>query len=166
MSKMNLSRTGGFLVALLSLAAPICAESVVVLVRHAEKSGSSGDVPLTKVGKQRAAALADLLVDAGIEAVYSTDTIRTRETARPVAKKLGLELRLYDGSKLEELAAELRGSNRRVLVVGHSNTTPELVELLGGEPGRPYTEDEYDRLYVLTLGSGEGAVTTLLRFSP
>jgi hypothetical protein len=49
-------------------------------------------------------------------------------------------------------------------VVGHSDTTPELVKLLGGEPGSPIAPDEYDRMYILTLSADGKASTTLLRF--
>jgi hypothetical protein len=49
------------------------------------------------------------------------------------------------------------------LVVGHSNTTPELVEILGGKPGPPIDDaNEYDRLYVVTI-TEDGAVTTEMR---
>ena len=54
---------------------------------------------------------------------------------------------------------------RIAFVVGHSNTTPALTELLGGDPGGPIEEkNEYDRLYIVSM-SAEGRVSsTLLRF--
>ena len=52
-----------------------------------------------------------------------------------------------------------------VLVVGHSNTLPELVRLFGGAPGADIGDDEYDRLYQLTPTAG-GAVRTILLTSP
>ena len=140
-------------------------ENVVVLVRHAEKVDDSRDPELSDAGKARASALATMLRDMELDAVYSTDYIRTRETARPLANRLGLEVTIYDGGELGRLADELRASEGRTLVVGHSNTTPELVRLLGGAPGSPIEDDEYDRLYLVVGGAG-GPVTTLLRFSP
>ena len=65
-----------------------------------------------------------------------------------------------------ELAAALLSSPGRHLVVGHSNTTPELVGLLGGDPSSPIPEDEYDRLYVVRHQPGSDATTLLLRFEP
>lgn len=139
--------------------------AVTFLVRHAEKAGDSKDPPLTAAGRQRAAALAALLGDAGIRQLYSTDFERTRETARPLAERLGVEVTLYDWDQMYALARQLQAPGTRSLVVGHSDTTPELVELLGGEAGAAIDEAaEYDRLYVLTrIASGE-TTTVLLRY--
>jgi 2,3-bisphosphoglycerate-dependent phosphoglycerate mutase len=63
---------------------------------------------------------------------------------------------------MEALAADMRAAGGRHLVVGHSDTTPELVGLLGGEPGPAIDEpSEYDRLYIVTIGA-DGAVTSVL----
>jgi len=139
------------------------ADTVLVLVRHGEKVDESRDAELSDGGRSRARALAAILKDAGIGAVYSTDYIRTRETARPMAELISKPIEVYDGDKLEAFAKDLRARGARALVVGHSDTTPELVQLLGGEPGSPIAPDEYDRLYILTLSGGKTS-TTLLRF--
>jgi broad specificity phosphatase PhoE len=141
-------------------------ESVFFLVRHAEKADQSDESPLTEVGYIRAANLANLLRDSGVENVYSSDFKRTRDTAAPLANDLGLEVVLYDTQELVELADKLLSSPGRYLVVGHSNTTPELVRLLGGEPGSAIAENEYDRLYMLNHRSGAGTSTVLLRLEP
>ncbi len=138
--------------------------SVIVLVRHAEKASSGGDPELAPEGRRRAEALARMLRDMDLDAVYTTDFLRTRETARPVAESQGLPLTLYDPEKLDELAEELLAGGRRVLVVGHGNTTPELLRALGGDPGGPIREDEYDRLYLFAGGSEPA--TALIRFAP
>ncbi len=138
---------------------------VVFLVRHAEKVDASRDPELTAAGRERAAALAKLLRDTGIEHVHSTDFIRTRDTAAPIATELGLEVELYDPYDLPALIALLRQAGGRHLVVGHSNTTPPAVELLGGEPGSEIDEQsEFDRLYVVTAGADGEASTVLLRY--
>ena len=138
---------------------------VAFLVRHAEKTADAEDPALSDAGKARAQALASLLRDAGIEAVYSTDYRRTRDTAAPLAAQLRLNVTIYDPRQLESLAADLRRHGRRTLVVGHSNTTPELAGLLGGEPGPPIDEhSEYDRLYVVTIGPDGAVSTVLLRY--
>jgi broad specificity phosphatase PhoE len=141
---------------------PAAPESVFFLVRHAEKADQSEDPPLTEQGRARAAGLARLLKDAGVETIYSSDFVRTRDTAAPLASTLGLEVAPYDPKALTALAEALLSSGGRSLVVGHSNTTPELAGLLGGEPGAPIPEDEYDRLYVVTRQSG-GVTTVILR---
>ena len=135
---------------------------VVFLVRHAEKVDASADPELSPPGAARAAALAAVLRDAGVERVHSTDFIRTRDTAAPLAAALGVEVEIYDPRELAAFIDRLEPSGGRHLVVGHSNTTPAAVELLGGEPGGEIDEaSEYDRLYVVSIG-GDGAVDTVL----
>ena len=90
---------------------------------------------------------------------------RTRSTAAPLAEALGLKVRLYDPRDLEAFARRLKEEGGRHLVVGHSNTTPELVGLLGGEPGTAIDEAvEYGRLYVVVIDAGGRAGSMLLRY--
>lgn len=146
--------------------------NTVFLLRHAEKADDGTSDPLlTEAGRERSAALADLLEDAGITGIYSTDYKRTRQSVEPLAQRLGLTLNLYDPRRLSDTAELLKTLPGRYVVSGHSNTTPELVRLIGGEPGAPIVEaGENDRLYILTRHS-DGHVTTLLlrygeRFRP
>jgi phosphohistidine phosphatase SixA len=141
-------------------------EPVFFLVRHAEKVDQTDESPLTEVGQARAETLARMLRDAGVDGIYSSDFRRTRDTAAPLARDLGLEVALYDTDQLPELADTLLSSPGRYLVVGHSNTTPELAGLLGGDPGSPISEDEYDRLYAICRRPGVDATTLILRFEP
>lgn len=137
---------------------------MVFLVRHAEKVDHSRDPDLSPEGYLRADDLACALADAEIKQVHSSDFIRTRNTAAPVAELFGLEIELYDPSDLHALAETLRAKGGRHLVVGHSNTTAALVEILGGAPGGAIEEEtEYDRLYILTIGK-DGVKTVLLRY--
>lgn len=137
----------------------------VFLVRHAEKSDGGRDPKLSAAGSERAAALAQALGNAGIQYIHSTDYVRTRDTAAPVAKAYGLKVELYDPGNLSALAAKLREMGGSHLVVGHSNTTPEMVRLLGGNGGSPIDEGaEYDRLYVVTTGADGVATSLMLRY--
>jgi phosphohistidine phosphatase SixA len=136
---------------------------IVFLIRHAEKADDSRDPPLSDAGKQRAEGVARLLGDAGITRVWSTNLLRTRHTAQPLAERLGLPVETYDPMTLDAFADGLRRRAGRHLVVGHSNTTPDLVKALGGTPGDAIQDNEYDRLYVLVC-VGESVTTTLLRF--
>lgn len=137
---------------------------VVYLVRHAERGEDTrGDPPITAEGQERARLLASILRDAGITHVHTTDYRRTRDTARPLANAAGLSLETYEADDLASFADLLRATPGRHLVVGHSDTTPELVALLGGDPGPPIADPEYDRLYVLVLANGR-TTTLLLRY--
>jgi broad specificity phosphatase PhoE len=138
--------------------------AVLFLVRHAERADDSADAPLAEAGKTRAAELARLLGEAGLTGVLSTNYTRTRDTAAPLAAALGLPVELYDARDLPAAAAALRARGGRLLVVGHSDTTPALVAALGGDAGPPIAATEHDRLYVVTLVPGQPPLTARLRF--
>ncbi|HPF22643.1 MAG TPA: phosphoglycerate mutase family protein [Hyphomonas sp.] len=157
---MSLTRRAAALAALSFLTLGACAssstppETTIYLVRHAEKEAGDNP-PLTIVGRARADILAEELSGAGLTAIWSTDYTRTRETAKPASNRTGLPIQIYDPSRLDSFAARLKATPGTFLVVGHSNTTPDLVKQLGGKPGAPIDEArEYDRLYVVTVTRG------------
>jgi len=130
------------------------AQSAVFVVRHAEKI-SDTDQRLSDDGLSRAARLAALLKDAGVSAIYSTDTPRTRGTAQPLADAKKLPIQIYDASGEDAgsvaLAARLRERHADgvVLVVGHSNTVPDLLRALGCTETISIASGEYDNLFVV-----------------
>ncbi len=134
---------------------------LVYLVRHGEKAVGGGDAELSTAGQERAVVLANMLGSAEIEYVHSSDYIRTRRTAAPTAAKSGLEVQLYDPQDLPALVEKLRKTGGRHLVVGHSTTTPSMVELLGGKPNAAIEEAEFDRLYIVVIGR-DGAVSSVM----
>jgi len=138
---------------------------VVFLVRHAEKASQTRDPELSAQGAERALALARVLGDTGIEYIHSSDYIRTRKTAEPTAEKLGLVIQIYNPGELDVLASQLKEKGGTHLVVGHSNSTPSLVALLGGEPGMAINDaDEYDRLYIVSRSESGSINSKLLRY--
>lgn len=138
---------------------------VVFLVRHAEKTDDGKDPQLSEEGKTRSEELAQALKNANIEHVHSTDFIRTRDTAAPFAKGAGREVEIYDPKDLAGFAKKLKETGGRHLVIGHSNTTPELAKLLGGDPGTAIDEKgEYDRLYIVTIGKDGTVNSALMRY--
>lgn len=146
-------------------AADVGEPTLVYLVRHAERAeDGTNDPPLSEAGHARAAALAHVLADAGVQRVFSTDYQRTRLTATPVAASAGVSVETYDPGDLPSFAEQLKGMSGRILVAGHSNTTPELVGLLGGDPIRDLPEWEYDRFYVVVLEPSGAVRSTLLRY--
>jgi broad specificity phosphatase PhoE len=131
--------------------APAQAQSAVFIVRHAERVDDSHDSPLSEAGYQRAQALASLLKDAGITAIYVTDLQRTIKTAEPLAQALKLEPRKVGMYEVQKLADRLRAEHaaERVLVVGHWNTMPALVKALGMSEEVKFGRDEYDLLLIV-----------------
>ncbi|QOY94805.1 histidine phosphatase family protein [Massilia sp. UMI-21] len=152
-------------IAMLASGAALAEPSAVYLVRHGEKASVGQDPELTAQGQARAQAIATILSKTGISAVFSSPTQRTRQTAQPLARHIGLEVQLYDPRAPKALVEKVKALSGPVLVVGHSNTLPELVRLFGGAPGADIGDDEYDRLYQLSPGAG-GAVRTVLLSTP
>ncbi len=150
------------------LAASACAaqpDLVVFLVRHAEKTNAGKDPELSPAGLERVGTLVGALRDAELDAVHSSDYVRTRDTATPVADAHDLKVELYNPRELPALVARLRKRGGRHLVVGHSNTTHTMAELLGGKPGSPIDDkSEYDRLYILTVSDDGSSTTVMLRY--
>jgi len=140
------------------------AHTTLFLVRHAEKSAPNGDLPLSAEGRSRAAILASMLHDTGVGRIYTTEMVRTRETAEPLERALHLKAEAVPVQDVDALVTRLRAlaPGSVALVVNHSGTMPKIVEKLGGGTIEPIAEDEYDRLLILTLtGDGKARVVTL-----
>jgi len=136
------------------------ATTTMIFVRHAEKASIPTDDPtLTEKGKLRAQELARQLTDAdvvaGIDAIYSTDTIRTIQTAQPVADALDLEISIYANEEDDEPVVDAMVDAHKgkiILVVGHSNTLPKMIAALGASKNvPPIADNEYDNLYLISI---------------
>jgi len=134
--------------------------TVVVLARHAEKDLSSiQDPPLSPEGEQRAARLAQMFGRTGgvghIDAIYVSDARRTQQTAAPLAERLGKQAVIVPAADVKGLASRVMHEHGggSALIIGHSNTVPELIHELGNIDVPPIPDDEYDTLYVLSIPS-------------
>jgi broad specificity phosphatase PhoE len=142
--------------------------STVFLVRHAEKEAEGADPSLNDAGRKRAKALAEMLADAGITAIFSSEFQRTQQTATPLADRLGIKVTVIPAKDLDALVARVRElrPGGRALVVGHSNTIPTVASRLTGAKVAEMSESDFDRLYVATCnGTGQGDVL-LLHYGP
>ena len=129
----------------------------VYVIRHLQKA-EGDDPPLTDEGSAGAVRLAMMLEDAGIGAIYSTQTRRTMETAVPLASALGLAITPYDPRDPQALVNTVRAQGGSVLVVGHSNTVPDIVARFGGQPVPQLTESDYGTVFAV---GADGAVRSI-----
>ena len=133
--------------------------SVYYFIRHAEKdrSDSTNKNPsLTIQGLERANKWALFFKDKNIAAVYSTNYKRTQQTALPIAKEQNLEIISYTAKELisEKFIANNKGKN--IVIVGHSNTTPELVNsLLGEKKYEDIADRENNNVFIVTLNKNK-----------
>ncbi|MDG1237301.1 MAG: phosphoglycerate mutase family protein [Flavobacteriales bacterium] len=126
----------------------------IYLVRHSEKEISSNNNPeLTKCGDLRSENLSFFLKDVPLDAVYSTDYLRTKNTAFPTAKSKELKIEYYNPNNLEQFSKLLKNLKKDVLVVGHSNTTGVLAGLLIGEEIGEFDLNIYNRVYQVVVSN-------------
>lgn len=154
--------------------------TTVILVRHAEKADATANTSLSTAGLARAQELVSVVDEAGVSVVYVNDFCRTALTAQPTAQALGLPVFVQQTGNpaaglggcspaisatttalpsgvinSQDVADRILSQHgrRTVLVVGHSNTVPEIIAALGGGAFAPIsiTEPEFDRLFVVTI---------------
>jgi phosphohistidine phosphatase SixA len=141
--------------------ATAAAQPIVFIVRHAERADAgmaSAKVPgadpdLSGAGVARANSLAAMLKDARIRTVITTEFKRTKQTGEPVATAAGVSLTVIDSKDVTGLLKTVRSSTGNVLVVGHSNTLPDVLKGLGVTEPITVGEDEFDSLFVVTRAS-------------
>ncbi|TAJ52135.1 MAG: histidine phosphatase family protein [Chitinophagaceae bacterium] len=139
--------------------------STYIILRHAEKdttaAGSTmmkADPPLTQQGRERAEKLLFVLAAYSPDAIYSTNYTRTKSTVTPLAKKFNKEIQVYEPKDLVSFSEKLlQEKGKTIIVAGHSNTTPQLVNLLIKE--KKYAnlnESVYNQLWIVTVRDGKG----------
>jgi len=147
------------LVLMLGLPASAVAQPAVFLVRHAERADTgaapamagapAADPDLSEAGRARAASLAVALKDANITAIYATEFKRTQQTAAPIAQVLGLSVIVVPAGSVETLVEKLNALPGNALVVGHSNTVPQVAKALGVKTAVQIPDTEYSDLFVV-----------------
>ena len=146
----------------------------VFLIRHAEREDEPRqDPPLKKEGVARSQELARLLGNAGIKTIYTSQFARTKQTAEPLATKLGLTVAsislksnptnprlIAEESTTEVVNKILERPGENVLVIGHSNSIPDVIKMLGGDVVPTIDERKFDDLFVVTVyAKGKAKVT-------
>lgn len=150
--------------------------TTVFLVRHAEKADAPReDPPLLETGTARAQLLARILGKSGIKAIYTSQYLRTKATAEPLAKQLGIASvvislkmspsnpRQVSSESIQEIVEKIyQRPGENALVIGHSNSVPDVIKALGGDVVPTIDEKEFDDLFVVTVyAKGRARVTHL-----
>ena len=146
----------GLLVTLTATAAS--AQATIFLVRHAERAdsgagGMASDPSLSEAGRARAESLAAMLKDTKLMAIFTTEFKRTQETAAPTAAAQHVTATVVKADETAALVAKLKAAKGAVLVVGHSNTVPEVMTALGVKPAVTIADSEFDNLFIVLTGT-------------
>jgi broad specificity phosphatase PhoE len=149
----------------MAMASVLSAQVTVFVTRHADRDASEPDAALTELGLRQAETLSEVLRSAGIKHIYTTEFIRTQQTAAPLARISKAPVETVKQADLHELVARvLRNTSAgdAILVVGHRGTVPQIVKALSGKAIEPLGSFEYGRLLAVTLfADGRSSVVTL-----
>lgn len=138
--------------------------TTIILIRHAEKANDgSKDPPLTDAGQARAKNLVNVFKNTNISAIYSTDYNRTKSTAAPIALAKNLEVKTYEPMKESEINRIVTENiGKTVLLVGHSNTTPWVANLLTASKLQDFADNEYGNILIVNVWpAGKSSLTWL-----
>ena len=119
------------------------------IVRHLHTPTGERDPELTTEGQRQAALLAEWFGEEAPRAIYVSSYKRTAQTAAPLAARLGLTPIVYDPADTPALIARARSGPLPALIVGHSNTVPDIVERLGGTPPAPLVHEDFGDIWVV-----------------
>ena len=147
----------------------------IFLVRHAEREAEPQQDPaLNQKGVARSQELARLLAAAGIKAIYTSQFARTKQTGEPLANKLGLIVtpislktnpnnpRQIAEESTKEVVNKILDSTGDVLLVGHSNSIPDVIKMLGGDVVPTIDDRQFDNLFIVTVyAKGKAKVTQI-----
>jgi phosphohistidine phosphatase SixA len=139
--------------------------TTVFLMRHAEKADAPPeDPPLSEKGNLRAQELTRMLEGAGVKAIYTSQFLRAKQTGETLAKKLGVPVnpvslkmspsnpRQVSEQSIAEIVNKIyERAGDTALVVGHSNTVPEVIRMLGGDHVPKIDEKKFDDLFIVTV---------------
>ena len=129
------------------------------LIRHAEKdrtNKANRDPNLNKKGQERVKIWTNYFENIDLDAVYSTEYKRTMQTAKTIAENKSLEIQNYDPLKMYDAVFQKETKEKKVLIVGHSNTTPSFVnKILGEKKYKNMNDRDNSTLYIVTIKGDE-----------
>jgi phosphohistidine phosphatase SixA len=163
--------TGALVIALAFWLVSAASTTTIFVMRHAEKLTANPEDPdpaLAPAGEARALELAQFFGRAPkgqrLDAMVVSEFRRTQDTVRPLANRLGIPVIVVPADDIRATASRALDENRggRVLVVGHSDTVPEIVKELSGVAVGPMSEAEYGIVYLVTIPRFSRAAVTRL----
>jgi phosphohistidine phosphatase SixA len=156
-------------------AAAAAADQVIFVVRHGERADQPGgappatpmmanDPPLSAAGRERANRLAALLAAADVKHVFATEFLRTQQTAAPAAQKAGVQVTTSPSKDTGLLLQQILKSPGAALVVGHSNTVPDVLKGLGVKTPIAIADTEFDNLFIVVRPAAGEPTLIRLRY--
>jgi len=137
--------------------------TTLIIVRHAEKNNETDTSTLSSAGTERSLKLAQLLVNTELAAIYATPFIRTHHTAKPTADQHYLKIQDYKPHEMSEIEnIVLVNYGQIILIVGHSNTIPSIVNYYKGTSFENLSS--YNDVFVLSISNSKLSSNSLVHF--
>ena len=138
----------------------------VFVLRNSETVSSAANAPLSPAGRKRAECLAETLRNSGINHIFVSDVPATQQTAAPLAAALTIKPSLISARDTSTLVRDVLYSTGTAVVIADRLSLPVLLPRLEAGTAKPLGENEYDRLFVVTLVDGFGTPASSLRYCP
>ena len=119
----------------------------IYVVRHLHTPAGATDPDLTSEGQRVALLLVKWFKRDRPAVIYVSSTKRAQQTAAPLARRLKITPKVYNPADTPALIAAVSGETRTVLVVGHSNTVPDIVARLGGQRPPPLVHKDFGDIW-------------------
>lgn len=126
------------------------AQPNIYVMRHLHTPAGVSDPDLTAEGMKYAAAVEDWFQRDPPNAIYASSTKRAQQTVEPLARRLKLAPKIYDPRDTPGLLAAVSLETGTVLIVGHSNTVPDIIEKLGGKRPADLTHEDFGDIWHVT----------------
>jgi phosphohistidine phosphatase SixA len=136
------------------------AQPNIYVMRHLHTPAGVSDPDLTDEGKKYAAAVSHSFQRDPPDVIYVSSTKRAQQTAAPLADRLKLTPKIYDPRDTPGLIASVSAETGTVLIVGHSNTVPDIVEKLGGQRPDDLSHEDFGDIWHI---AGPEKITTQAR---
>ncbi|MCT4698714.1 SixA phosphatase family protein [Tenacibaculum haliotis] len=135
------------------------------LIRHAEKDRTdkaNRNPDLNNTGQERAKKWANYFKDIKLDAVYSTNYNRTMQTAKPTAESKKIEIKKYDPRNMYDTIFQKETKGKTVLIVGHSNTTPQFVnKILKEKKYEDINDNDNASLFIVSISKNKNTTERL-----
>jgi phosphohistidine phosphatase SixA len=157
---------------ILSATAASADDQVIFVVRHAERADAgkkaaksmSADPALSSQGQSRAKRLSSMLRSAKVTQIFTTEFRRTHQTVAPLADRVHVKPVSIPSNDVDALVNRLEQASGTTLVVGHTNTIPEILKKLGVTQDVTIAEDEFDNLFVVVRAASGRATLVRLKY--
>ena len=133
------------------------------VMRHLHTPAGVGDPDLTAECQRYAVAVSGWFRRDPPDVIYVSSPKRARQTAAPLAARLKLTPKIYDPKDSAALVAAVKAEHGTVLIVGHSNTVPDIIEQLDGTRPAPLVHEDFGDIWHI---AGPSHVTTRDKLKP